>query len=468
MIIKLKNKFIGDKAFYKMILAIAVPIMIQNGFTNFVNMLDNLMVGRIGTDEMNGVAIVNQLIFVFNLSIFGALSGAGIFTSQFNGSNNKDGVKNVFRIKLILAAVLIVGGIAVLWFWQDPLINLFLNEGGQTGDPVATLAFAKQYLKIMLIGLIPFSVNQCYVGTLRELGQTMAPMKTGIAAVVVNLVFNYLLIFGKFGFPNLGVEGAAIATVLSRFIECFTTFLWTKRHLAEYPFAEKVFSGWHIPHSLFADVMRKGMPLLINEFLWASGKTIVSQCLSTRGLAVVGALNIANTVFNVFNVVFIALGSSVSIVVGKLLGAGKMKEARDTDNKMIAFSVLCCTVIAVCMACIAPLFPKVYNTTDEVHSIATFFILIIALMMPLHAFNHATYFTLRSGGRTFITMLFDSCFIWVVSVPVAFLLSRYTQLSIFPIYFICEGLELVKAVVGYFFVKSDSWMRNIVAQEQKM
>ena len=463
MIKKILHKFIGDKAFYKMILMIAIPIMVQNGFTNFVNMLDNLMVGRIGTDEMNGVAIVNQLIFVFNLSIFGALSGAGIFTSQFNGSGNKEGVRNVFRIKLILAVVLMIGGIGVLWFLQDPLIALFLNEGGQTGDPVATLAFAKQYLVIMLIGLVPFSINQCYVGTLRELGQTMAPMKTGIAAVVVNLVFNYLLIFGKFGFPELGVRGAAIATVISRFVECLATYAWVKRHLAEYPFAKKIFSDWHIPRTLSADVLRKGMPLLVNEFLWSAGKTIINQCLSTRGLAVVGALNIASTVFNVFSVVFIALGSSVSIVVGKLLGAGKMKEARDTDNKMIAFSVLSCVVIAVLMSLISPFFPKVYNTTEEVHSIATMFILIIALMMPLHAFNHAAYFTLRSGGRTFITMLFDSCFIWVISVPVAFVLSRFTSLPIVPIYLVCEGMELVKAIVGFFFVKSNSWMRNIVA-----
>lgn len=467
MLKNLKNKYIGDKDFYRMIMTIAIPIMIQNGFTNFVNMLDNLMVGRIGTDEMNGVAIINQLIFVFNLSIFGALSGAGIFTSQFNGSGNKDGVKNVFRIKLILAAALMLVGIAVLWFLQDPLIALFLNEGGQTGDPVATLAFAKQYLLIMLIGLIPFSINQCYVGTLRELGQTMAPMKTGIAAVVINLVLNYLLIFGKLGFPAMGVRGAAIATVVSRFAECFAIFIWTKKHTDAYPFAKKVFSDWHIPRALSADVLRKGTPLLVNEFLWSAGKTVVTQCLSTRGLAVVGALNIANTVFNVFNVVFIALGSSVSIVVGKLLGAGKMKEARDTDNKMIAFSVLCCTVIALAMAAISPFFPQIYNTTEEVHSIATMFILTMALMMPLHAFNHAAYFTLRSGGRTFITMLFDSCFIWVISVPVAFLLTRFTALAIVPIYLICEGLELVKAVLGYFFVKSDSWMRNIVEEKAK-
>ncbi len=465
MLKKYKDKFFGTKDFYKMILAIAVPIMVQNGFTNFVNMLDNLMVGRIGTDEMNGVAIVNQLIFVFNLSIFGGLSGAGIFTSQFNGSGDKQGVKNVFRLKLIIAFALVACGIGILWFAQEPLISLFLNEGGETGDPVATMAFARQYLAIMLIGLVPFSLNQCFISTLRELGQTVAPMKTGIAAVLVNLVFNYLLIFGKFGFPELGVQGAAIATVVSRFVEFFAIYFWTKRYSDEYPFAKKIFSDWHIPKALTADVMKKGMPLLVNEFLWSSAKAVISQCISTRGLAAVGALNIANTIYNVFNVVFIALGSSVSIVVGKLLGAGKMKEARDTDTKMIVFSVLSCAGISVLMACVAPFFPKIYNTTAEVQSIATVFILIIALLMPVHSFNHAAYFTLRSGGKTFITMLFDSCFIWVISVPVAFVFSRFTALPIVPIFFITEAIEIVKTILGFFFVRSDSWMQNIVADK---
>ena len=464
------KKFVGDKAFYRMVLMIAVPIMIQNGFTNFVNMLDNLMVGRIGTDEMNGVAIVNQLIFVFNLSIFGGLSGAGIFTSQFHGSGNKEGVKSVFRVKLIISAVILIVGAAVLWFLQEPLIGLFLNEGGETGDPVATMNFAKQYLAIMLIGLLPFSINQCYISTLRELGQTVAPMKTGVLAVVINLVFNYILIFGKLGpvqiMEPMGVRGAAIATVLSRIVECVTIVVWTNHHAEEYSFAKKIFKGWYIPKALAIDVTKKGVPLLVNEFLWSSAKTVINQCLSLRGLAVVGALNITNTVYNVFNVVFIALGSSVAIVVGKLLGAGKMKEARDTDNKMIAFSVVSCVALALLMAVIAPFFPKIYNTTQEVHSMATTFILIVALLMPVHAFNHAAYFTLRSGGKTFITMLFDSCFIWVVSVPCAFLLARFTDLPIIPIYFACEAAELIKSVLGFFFVRSDRWMQNIVAETE--
>ena len=291
-------------------------------------------------------------------------------------------------------------------------------------------------------------------------------MRTGILAVCINLVFNYLLIFGKFGFPELGVQGAAVATVLSRFVEFFAIYFWTKRHSGKYTFAEKIFSGWHIPKSLTADVMKKGMPLLVNEFLWSSAKAVISQCISTRGLAAVGALNIANTVYNVFNVVFIALGSSVAIVVGKLLGAGKMKEARDTDTKMIVFSVVSCAGISALMALIAPFFPKIYNTTAEVQSIATVFILIIALMMPVHAFNHAAYFTLRSGGKTFITFLFDCVFSWVIVVPVVAVLAHCTTLPIMWLYMVGQGLEIIKCIIGLILVKKGVWLSNIVSDNK--
>ena len=162
-------------------------------------------------------------------------------------------------------------------------------------------------------------------------------MKAGVTAVLVNLVFNYLLIYGKFGFPELGVQGAAIATVLSRYVEAAIIIIWSHTHTEKMPFAKGLYSTLKVPANLTKKILIKGTPLLLNETLWAAGMAILTQCYSIRGLNVVAAQNIANTINNVFNVVFIALGDSVAIVVGQLLGAGNMKKARDTDNKMIAF-----------------------------------------------------------------------------------------------------------------------------------
>lgn len=188
------KKFIGDKNFYKMILAIAVPIMIQNGITNFVGLLDNIMVGRIGTEQMSGAAIVNQLIFVYNLCIFGGVSGAGIFTAQYFGQKDNEGVRNTFRYKLWMALILTVGTVVVFLIGGEQLISMYLHGEGSVENLAATLAYGKQYLYIMLIGLPPFMMVQVYASTLRECGETVTPMKAGITAVVINLVFNYILI----------------------------------------------------------------------------------------------------------------------------------------------------------------------------------------------------------------------------------------------------------------------------------
>ena len=203
------------------------------------------------------------------------------------------------------------------------------------------------------------------------------------------------------------------------------------------------------------------MPLLLNETLWSLGMAMLTQCYSTRGLAVVAGLNISTTVSNLFNVVFIALGSAISIVVGQLLGAGKLEEAVDTDRKMIFFSVACCLGIGTVMFLIAPLFPQIYNTTNEVRQLAASFIRIASAFMPLYAFLHAAYFTLRSGGKTFITFLFDSVYVWVFDIPLAFALTRFTGMDIIWIYFYCQSIEIVKCVIGFVLVKKKIWVNNM-------
>ena len=456
------RKLFGDKAFYRMVLAIAVPVMVQSGITQFVSLLDNLMVGRIGTEEFGGVAIANQLIFVFNLCIFGGLSGAGIFSAQFSGKNDVDGMRHVLRFKLYFVIAASVLGILILHFFGSPLISLFLHEGSEEGDLVKTLNFGLDYLKIMLIGLPLYAVSQCYASSLKETGETFIPMIGSGTAVLVNLVFNYILIFGKFGFPVMGVRGAAIATVLSRVVELAIIAIWAHTHTKRFGFFSKLYSSFKVPKALTFDIIKKGSPLMFNELLWSMGMSTLTACYSMRGLATVNALNISSTVSNLFNVVFMAIGSSIAIIVGNLLGAGKFEEARDTDRKIITMSVLGCFIFGSLLAVSAKYIPNLYETTDEVKSLATSFLLICAVSMPFNAFTHGCYFTLRSGGQTKITMAFDSCFVWVICIPLAYCLANFTSIPIIPMFIICTATELIKCVIGYFFVKSDRWVKNIV------
>ena len=460
---KTRHKFIGDKNFYKMVLAIAVPIMIQNGITNFVSLLDNIMIGQIGTEQMSGVAIVNQLLFVYNLCLFGGVSGAGIFTAQYFGQKNHEGVRQTVRFKIWMVSLITVFTIILFLTVGDPLIMLYLRGEGTAESAAATLRYGREYLQIMLPGLFPFMLVQVYSSTLRECGQTLLPMKSGIVAVFVNLTFNYLLIYGKFGFPALGVAGAAIATVLSRYVEMLIIVIQVHRKKKEYSYIEGMYKTLCVPRPLIQKIMIKGSPLLFNETLWAAGTAMLTQCYSIRGLNVIAALNISNTINNVFNIVFIALGESVAIIVGQLLGAGKMDEARDTDNKMIAFSVFSCVMIAIMMLLLAQFFPLLYNTNAEAKTLATYFIMLTAVFMPQNAFLHASYFTLRSGGKTIITFLFDSVFIWCVSVVIAFTLSRYTALPVAAVYAFVQMGDWIKCVIGFVLVKKGIWLQNIVS-----
>lgn len=462
-----KKKFVGDRKFYAMVLAIAVPIMVQNGITNFVSMLDNIMVGQIGTEQMSGVAIVNQLIFVYNLCIFGGLAGAGIFTAQYFGQQDDEGIRHTFRYKIWMAVLLTVAAVVLFLGAGDTLIQYYLSGNSDGGDLAATLHYGKEYLWVMLFGLPPFMLVQVYASTLRECGETVVPMKAGVTAVFVNLVLNYLLIYGKFGLPALGVVGAALATVISRYVEVAIVVVWTHTHKEKNSYIIGIYKTLRVPLFLVKKFIIKGSPLLFNEALWASAMAVLTQCYSIRGLSVVAGLNIANTLNNVFNVVFIALGDSVAIIVGQLLGAGKMKEARDTDNKMIAFSVFCCILMAALMLLISPLFPRIYNTTEEVRILAGRFIMVQAIFMPQNAFLHAAYFTLRSGGKTIVTFFFDSVFVWCVSVPIAYILSRYTGMYVVYILAMVQIGDWIKCLIGFILVKKGVWLQNIVAESQK-
>lgn len=458
------RRYVGDRAFYRRVLAVAVPIMLQNGITNFVSMLDNLMVGRVGTVEMTGVAIANQLMFVYQLCLFGAVSGVGIFGAQFYGRGDDKGLRDCFRFKVILCGVLTAASAAIILLAGRPICSLFLQGEGAAEDAAASLRAASDYLAVMLVGLIPTALVQCYSSTLRETGETLLPMKAGIAAVCINLCFNYILIFGHFGAPRLGVRGAAIATVISRFVEAAIVMAWTHLHTERNRFIVGAWRSFRIAPSLVGQMLVKGAPLMINEPLWAAGLAVLTQCYSVRGLNVVAAINITQTFWNLFSVTFMATGTGIGIIIGQLLGAGEGERAREEDRKLIAFSLFISVVIGAIYAALAPYIPLLYNTTADVRELASHLMFIGACFMPVSAFIHASYFTLRSGGKTIITFFFDSAYVWLVTVPLAFVLSRYTSLDILVLYACCQAVDIIKCVIGFILVKRGSWVHTLVKE----
>ena len=460
---KLRERLFGDRAFYAEVVSVVVPIIIQNTVSNVVSLLDNVMVGRVGTLQMSAVAIVNQLLFVFNLCIFGGLAGAGIFATQYAGAHDDKGVRDCFRVKWMIALSMLACALVVLIAFPRQLIGMYLAEETLQADAAATLGFGLEYLNVMLWGLLPFGVAQVYASTLREVGETRLPMLASVVAILVNLVFNYFLIFGKCGFPEMGVTGAAIATVLSRYVETAIIMAYTHAKSHHFGFIRGAYRSLHVPRPLMQSILRRGTPLLVNEFLWSSGMAVLLQCYSVRGLDVVAACNIATTVSNLFKVVFLSMGNAVAIMVGQALGANDIERAKNCTWRLMTVAVGSNLIMATLLTVFAPAIPHSYNTEPHVRQIATQLLYVIAVMMPAYSFSHCCYFTLRSGGKTIITFLFDSVFTWCVNVPVAWLLAYRTGLHIVPLYFSVQALELVKVVVGFVLVKKGVWIHNIVA-----
>ena len=472
---KIRKKYIGDKAFYRVVLALIVPVIIQNTISNFVNLLDNLMVGSVGEAQMNGVAISNTLLFVFNLAIFGGMSGATIFGAQFFGAKDEDGMRFSFRFSLLVGAFVTVLGVSVIGIFRRELLSLWINPVTE-GTPEEILAEALKaeqtlenglkYLGVMLWGLAPFALTNAFAGMLRVSGETRLPMTASIASVGTNLCLNYILIFGHLGFPALGVQGAAIATVIARYVELaiiVSVSYWRLKKRGSYGFLRGAIKHFTIPSALFRNIFVKSLPLLLNELLWSVGISTLTRQYSLRGLTVVNANTITNTLTNLFNVFFISMGTASGVLVGRALGANDAEGARDNARKIIVFEEFVCLCTCTVLLITAGFLPMLYTkSTLEAKQLATRLIRVSGLVLPIQGFAHCTYFTLRAGGKTFITFLFDSVYTWLIPVPLAYLLVRFTPMGIVAIYGIVNAMEIIKDAIGYVLLKKGVWIQNIV------
>lgn len=466
-LLRIKNKFIGDKAFYQSVVKLLIPIVIQQGITSFVNLLDNVMVGALSTAAISGVAIVNQLIFIFNLSIFGSLSGPSIYSAQYAGVGDEEGVRNCFRFKLIIGTIITAIAIIVFSLFGETLIGLYLNEEANSADTLAaTLSQAKDYMFVILWGLPPFMLSQAYGTSLRETGDTVVPMRASIISIVTNCVLNYTLIYGHFGAPAMGVKGAAIATVIARYLETGYILIHVYRRLEKYSFLRGALKKLKIPAELVKQIAITGAPLLANEFLWSTAVAIKNQCFSYRGLDVVAATNITSTVWQVFAIIMFAMGSAIAIMVGQKLGAGDIEGARQTDTRLIFVSFVLHIFIGLLIAALSGVIPMIYNVEQSVRDMTSGMLIAAGCTIWINALAHASYFTIRSGGRTIITFLLDSVFTLVIVVPVAYVLCYCTSMDVRVVYGLVELTNMIKFLIALPILISGSWARNVINIEK--
>lgn len=446
------KRFIGTRDFYKQLFAVSMPIVIQQLITASVQLIDNVMVGRLGESAISSVAVVNQLYFVIILIAFGIIGGAGIYTAQYFGSKDYEKLKETFRFKLSFSIILAALAFIIFSTFGESLIGIFT-------DTEVTIANGLDYLKITRFNIFPMFLSFAISSTFREIGIPKPLVKISVTAIITNTVLNYLLIFGNFGFPELGVVGAAYATLAARFLEFGLLLLLVKRR--GQVFATKIRRIFKIEKVVLASILTVALPMMLNEALWSLGQTAFLKAYSMRGDAALAAFNISNAVSQLVFIIFSAMSTAVAVLVGNTLGANELEKAKDNAFKLISFSVFVAAVAGLLLIIGSFFIPNLYDIAPETKAIVAFNIRVNGLFIPVYAFNVGVFFTLRAGGDTKSTLLMDAVFMWVVSVPIALAMAYFTGWDVRIMFLIVQATDYPKAFFAILRYKKGNWVKNL-------
>lgn len=446
----------GTKSFYKSIISIAGPLVLQQLLTSSVQLVDNLMVGSLPNGELGSVAIINQLYFVIILITFGAMGGAGIFTAQYFGSKDYDKLRQTFRFKIVIGFLLALLSFIVFSIFSGPLISVFTDNPVIKGN-------SEIYLKVIRWSAFPWILNVAIASTFRETRVTKPLLVISIVAILTNTLLNYLLIFGNFGFPELGIYGAAVATLIARGVE-FTLALILVIRRGKL-FNSRVFEILKINPKLFTSILVMAFPLMLNEALWSGGQTVFFYAYTSRGTDALEAVTITSTISQLVFVTFGGIATAVAVMVGNTLGKNELEQAKDNAKKLIAFAVMIAIGAGIILFILSFFVVNFFNASEASRAIARFNIRINALFIPVFSFNVAMYFTLRSGGDTKSTFLMDAGYMWVIPVPIALVLAHFTTLPVTLMFLIVQSMDIPKMFFGLSRYRKENWVKNLALDE---
>lgn len=446
------KKLFGTKEFYMATIAIALPIMAQSFVTSFVNLIDNIMIGSVSATALTAVTVANKYYMVYNSALFGVTGGASIFISQFYGAKQENKCQKTFNILLsicIIIGLLFMGSVV---FFPEKIISIFTNTPEIMESSLA-------YVKYIAYSYVPYAISMAIIAALRAVGINKIQLKIGIATVFTNTILNFILIYGHLGFPAMGVEGAAIATLIARLLECsiYITLIVKKGYMFHLDLKGLIFYDLTILRS----IMTKTIPLTVNEILFGVGQATVFTAYMSVNEYLVAATSVVDTVVNIAFIIFAGLSSAIAILIGKTLGAGKIEEAKSNAVKLIVFGVLVGAAISGVLALLAVFVPNLYNFDQEINETIITLIRIKALYLPIYVVNVCCFFTLRAGGETLNTMIMDSGCLWGFTVSMALILSNFTSLPLVTVYFFVEGMECFRMFIALYFFKKGKWAKNL-------
>ena len=441
-----------DRKFQKTVLMIAVPLMLQQLIVSSVNLIDNLMVGQLGDMALSGVSMANRFYMIVWAGVNGMIASSVIYLSQYNGANDTNHMKQSFRFMIVSSYILCIALFIIAFFFPEMVIAFFIKD-------VEVIRLGSAYLKIAAISYLPSVISLCIASAFRALGETKKPLYISVISVLANAVFNYLLIFGVFGFPKLGVVGAAIATLIARSVEALI-YLWMLK-VSDMPFKTKVSNIFTFDFELAKRITIRAFPLCVNEIMWSFGMSTLVRSYSHRGLVVNTAYSMSSTISDLFFVLFGGMATASTVLIGTPLGANKLEEAKENAYKLLGFSLILAGVILVLMFATSYVAPYFYNVSMEAKHLSANFLRIMALFFVLYMFNTSIYFILRAGGDTKSTLFMDSGFMWMLNIPLVILLAYHTNLHVLIVYAIGQSTDVLKACVSYYLLKKEKWVKNL-------
>lgn len=450
------KSFFGDKAFYKKIASISLPIMAQQFVTSFVNLIDNVMVGGVGQAALTSVTVANRYYMVASSILFGLCGGAGIFIAQNYGAGKNDRCQKILNINISVAVLVMMAFSSVLFINPAWTIELFSNTP-------EIIELSLDYVYFARFTYIPYAISISCMMAMRAIGINKIQLKVGIVTVLTNTIFNYILIYGKLGAPAMGVKGAALATMIARLVEVsiYIAVLLRQKHFYKLDLPGLFKLDWQLLKSMVS----KALPLVLNEVFFSVGMSLVFKSYMRTDELLVAAISVVDTVMNLAFIVFGGLSSSIAIFIGGKLGAGKLDEAKADAKRVITFGALVSMGLGLILFIAAPFIHNLYVLSPDAIRALELLVRIKSLLMPIYVINVCTFFVLRAGGAVVSTMIIDSGFLWIGPVLVSTALSIFTGIGLVELYIIVELLDLAKMFISFWFLKKGHWVRNLVADE---
>ncbi|MDR2419390.1 MAG: MATE family efflux transporter [Treponema sp.] len=427
--------------------------MAQNLINSLVNILDTVMIGRLGTVEIAAVGLGNNFFFLYNMFLFGICSGGSIFTAQFWGKKDTLGIrKNMGLCALLSLSMAILFTLATL-FAPELILSVYSQDKALI--PVGAI-----YLRALSPAFLPYAVSFVCILTLRSIERVRLTVVSTIIALSINLVLNYLFIFGLGAIPALGVLGAAIATVIARFTEAAILLIvsYTRRYAFIGPLRDYASFSLSFVQRFF----RITLPVMLNEVIWSLGVSAQNIIFARTDTNAIAAFNITNTVSQLTWVFFIGLGNGAAVLIGKKIGEGNELEARDYAARIVCFAPLTAAGAAFVLIPLSQVLPFVFNVNEQLLRDVTLMLIILSCSYPFRAFNMAMIIGIcRAGGDTVFSAIFDVAFMWVVSLPIAAAVSFFFHAPVWLIYICICTEEPLKMLVYLWRFKSGKWLRNV-------